>query len=335
MIIANPVYDTIFKYLMFEHDIAKRFLSVILNVDIIKLTFNKIENAQVIKERELSVGEITLYRLDFIAEIATSDGIKTVLIELQKSWDSQDIYRFRNYLAEEYARHYTAHLNYLDSLKRIRKERKNQKKENKDLTKLPTNDVPEALPIVAVYIIDHKLYYDNMIVHSEPICKDPNNKNKILQGKDDFIENLTHNSYFIQIPHIPDDPNTELEEVLSIFNQTFLLPNDHRKIDYQKSAQEINNDLLQDMLALLNKLSLDKNVSDEIESREKGRKLMEKQDLVHWAERARMEDEMQEKLDNKDKELDNKDKELESKNKELEKMQTMINKLQNNNKGGQ
>ncbi len=42
MIIANPVYDTVFKYLMYEHSIAKRFLSVILNVDIINLKFSKI-----------------------------------------------------------------------------------------------------------------------------------------------------------------------------------------------------------------------------------------------------------------------------------------------------
>ncbi len=31
---------------------------------------------------------------------------------------------------------------------------------------------------------------------------------EILKGKDDFIKQLVHHSYFIQIPHIPDNPKT-------------------------------------------------------------------------------------------------------------------------------
>ncbi len=294
MIIANPVYDTVFKYLMFDLDIARRFLSVILNVEILHLNFSQVENAQVLKEREASSSEVTLYRLDFIAEIATLNGVKTVLIELQKSWDDQDIYRFRNYLAQEYARHYTAHKNYLDELNRIRKERKRLKAENKPFPKLPENNVPQALPIVAIYIIDHKLYHDKMIIHTEPIYKDPNDNNKVIEGKDDFIENLTHNSYFIQIPHIPDEPNTELEEIFSIFNQHFLLPNDKRKIDYQKVLKDVNNKLLHDMLVILNKLSLDQKVAEEIEAREKGRKLIENLELKNWLKVAKVEDKLQE-----------------------------------------
>ncbi len=33
MIIANPIYDVVFKYLMDEGDIARRFISKILGVE--------------------------------------------------------------------------------------------------------------------------------------------------------------------------------------------------------------------------------------------------------------------------------------------------------------
>src|SRR5207249_380371 len=46
---------------------------------------------------------ITIFRLDFIATIKTSDGeFKKVLIEIQKARHLIDLMRFRNYLAEQY-----------------------------------------------------------------------------------------------------------------------------------------------------------------------------------------------------------------------------------------
>ena len=37
MVIANPIYDTVFKYLMEDLDIAKGVLSIILNTEIVEL----------------------------------------------------------------------------------------------------------------------------------------------------------------------------------------------------------------------------------------------------------------------------------------------------------
>ena len=38
MLIANPIYDTIFKFLMDDNESAKIILSTLLNVDIEELT---------------------------------------------------------------------------------------------------------------------------------------------------------------------------------------------------------------------------------------------------------------------------------------------------------
>jgi hypothetical protein len=39
MIIANPIYDTVFKYMMSDSKVAKTLLSVIIGEKIVKLDF--------------------------------------------------------------------------------------------------------------------------------------------------------------------------------------------------------------------------------------------------------------------------------------------------------
>ena len=312
------------------------------------MPFNATEKAKVLHDKTELSDMISLYRLDFIAEIATPDGSKNILIELQKSWDELDIYRFRNYLAEEYARHFLAYKNYLDEISRIREKRKKAKLENKPLPKLPKQDIPRALPIVAIYIIDHKLFHDKMIIHADPIYKDPNNNNEIIKGKDDFIENLIHNAYFIQIPHIPDEPVTKLEKILSIFNQHFLMPNDNWKIDYQDTLKNIDNELLYDMLVKLNKLVLSPKIAKEVHEREEGKKYMEEIELKNYLKLAEIEDreealkikaeqekeraeKAEKELEDKTKALEDNNKALENKDKALKEALAMIENLKKNN----
>lgn len=99
MIIANPIYDTTFKYLMKNIKIAKGVISTILDEEIVKLDLKAQESVYKDKQRQ----KLTVYHLDFVAKIQGREGeLKDVLIELQKSKYGFDIMRFRNYLGDEY-----------------------------------------------------------------------------------------------------------------------------------------------------------------------------------------------------------------------------------------
>ena len=87
MIIANPIYDTVFKFLMEDLTIAKTLISVIIGEEIIELEVKPQEQTTFSNKYLL-----TVFRLDFKAIIKTTNGVKRkVLIELQKSNNSFDI----------------------------------------------------------------------------------------------------------------------------------------------------------------------------------------------------------------------------------------------------
>mgnify|MGYP001182393573 FL=1 len=95
--IANPIYDVVFKYLMEDAKVAKLLLSAIIGEEVTVLEFLPQESALESKNRSL-----TVYRLDFSAKIKTDEGLKNVIIEVQKAKFPSDIIRFRKYLGEQY-----------------------------------------------------------------------------------------------------------------------------------------------------------------------------------------------------------------------------------------
>ena len=78
-IIANPVYDTVFKFLMEDNRVAKILLSALLQKEVVELHVRQHEYAKKV-EREISV-----LRIDFSAKVRNKDGTDNlVLIELQR-----------------------------------------------------------------------------------------------------------------------------------------------------------------------------------------------------------------------------------------------------------
>ena len=76
MIIANPIYDTVFKYMMEDNTVAKLFVSSIIGENIVSLEPKPQEHTRE-KDKEKNKGEIpnlTVYRLDFSAKIKLSGG---------------------------------------------------------------------------------------------------------------------------------------------------------------------------------------------------------------------------------------------------------------------
>ncbi|MCL2845034.1 MAG: hypothetical protein FWE23_06240 [Chitinivibrionia bacterium] len=101
VVIANPIYDAVFKRLMENNKIAKFLVGTILDCKVISLKATIQEHTDPNKKS----GALTLYRKDFSAEIQDKNGNKkTVIIEIQKAGNFGDIPRFRDYLAVEYAR---------------------------------------------------------------------------------------------------------------------------------------------------------------------------------------------------------------------------------------
>ncbi|MGV8135463.1 MAG: hypothetical protein AB2L20_09635 [Mangrovibacterium sp.] len=96
MIIANPIYDVVFKRLMEDKRVARFFVETLTGQSIMDID---------LKPQEFTYNDrlagIAVYRLDFIAIIKTTQGYRKVLIEIRKAKNAVDLMRFRNYLAEQ------------------------------------------------------------------------------------------------------------------------------------------------------------------------------------------------------------------------------------------
>ena len=101
MLIANPIYDATFKYLLENNRVARFLIGVILDCKVLTLEQVATEHAK----KNTDSGQIELYRKDFAATIETKEeGKKRVIIEMQKAKTLGDISRFRKYLGGEYTK---------------------------------------------------------------------------------------------------------------------------------------------------------------------------------------------------------------------------------------
>lgn len=205
MVIANPIYDVVFKRMMENDKVAKFFIGTLLE--------QTIETVEV-KPQEFTYTDelagLAVFRLDFIATIKTETGeLKKVLIEIQKAKNLIDVMRFRNYLASQYG------------------------KEDE------VNGEKIILPITTIYILGFKLpEITSACLKVERNYKDLVNNTKI-ETKCDFIEKLTHDSYVVQVERITDKYQTKLDKLLSLFEQKHFV--DDRKI-VKEFTHEIDNE---------------------------------------------------------------------------------------------
>jgi len=215
MLIANPIYDVVFKRMM-EHDrIAKFFIGAILEKTVESIVVRPQEFTYMVPGSKMA-----FYRLDFIATIKTEFGERyKVLIEVQKALGQLDIRRFRAYLAEQYRRTETI------------------------------DDQEEVLPIIAIYILGTNLAN----VHSacthvarsyfDMIDRVP------IQGKNDFIEAVSHDCYVVQVNRIGERYKTLLDKSLSVFEQAHFIDLDQDTTkDYKHSPDSEVLQLLTEVL---------------------------------------------------------------------------------------
>ena len=95
--VANPIYDSVFKFLMEDERVAKILLSALLKKDVVSVEMRRHEYSNTTRN------DISMFRIDFAARVKDEDGKeKLMLIELQKTWVETETLRFRQYLAAQY-----------------------------------------------------------------------------------------------------------------------------------------------------------------------------------------------------------------------------------------
>ena len=232
MIIANPIYDVVFKYLLEDLDIARELLSTILGEEILSLDLKPQETAT-----ENSSGSVSILRFDFKAIIKTKTGeLKKALIELQKAKQAFDVMRFRRYLGDNYKKEDTI---------------LNDKGEPKQL----------PLPIVTIYFLGFPL--DNIkraVVKINRGYQDVVTQ-EMLDVKEDFVELLTHDSYLIQVRLLAGKSRTKLEKVLQVFSPEFKTE-DRQRLDFNG---DLNDPLVQKIVARLGRAIASEEVREKMD----------------------------------------------------------------------
>jgi hypothetical protein len=225
MIIANPLYDVVFKYLLEDIDIARELLSTILGEEILYLEVKPQETVTTSSD-----GQIRILRFDFKATIEMPSGEqKKVLIELQKLKQTLDVMRFRRYLGDNYAK-------------------------EDDVILEDGTQVKVPLPIVTIYILGFLLtHLTKAAVKINREYVDIFTGNIIEDVKDEFVELLTHDSYVIQTRLLPPESKTKLERVLQVFNPRFRTKDTH-KLDFTGDANE---PIVQKMISRLQRAIID------------------------------------------------------------------------------
>lgn len=294
VLIPNPLYDVVFRYLMDDNKVARILLSAILGETVEELAFQSTEQSL-----KLGAEQITVTRMDFHARIRQTDGQeKVVLIELQKAKLYHQIGRFRRYLGQQYQR--------------------NPQSEAREKS--------SSIPIFPIYLLGEP-YSDNgvPVVRVRRDSFDVSTGEKIPE-RHPFIEALTHDAIVIQTRYLNGRRRTELERLLSIFDQSaatdtkghFLALNEE---DMPPAYRPVIRRL---QLAMANaELEADMDLEDEV-IREFQKKDAELQAAILLAERERE----QKELARKQADEERKQKEEERKQKEEERRQKEATRIQ-------
>ncbi len=209
MKVANPIYDIVFKYMMEDERIARTILSALLKVEVLNVEVRPHEYSDDTHDN------LSVFRIDFGATIRDTHGKKKlILIELQKTWLETETLRFRQYLGVQYSNP------------------KNMQSHE------------SALPMVAVYILGHKvgdIEEPVLYVNHQSLDYDGNVVTKGLPNT--FVDSLTHDSIIVQIPRLHGHINNRLDMVLSIFDQSLCDADDKRILRIDENKYENDADM--------------------------------------------------------------------------------------------
>ena len=297
--VANPIYDSVFKFLMDDNRVAKTILSALLKKEVLSVEMRRHEHPNITRDN------ISMFRIDFAAKVREDDGTaRLILIELQKTWVDTETLRFRRYLAAQY------------------NAEENMQSEG--------GCKGFAIPMVAIYLLGHRIGdIDKPVVYVNRKAVDYDGM-EIRDGeKDPFINSLTHDSIIVQIPLLHGKVNNRLDRVLSVFDQTKRAGDDQHIVYVDVDSYEDDSDMMRIVHRLgLATMSADvrQQMNDEdeffsaIEARDT--QVMKLNKLV--SEREAQLDEKNAQLDEKTAQLDEKAAQLDEKTAQLDEKNAQI-----------
>lgn len=220
--VANPIYDSVFKFLMDDERIAKTVLSALLKKEVLSVEMRKHEHPNITRDK------LSMFRIDFAARVRENDGsTQLILIELQKTWLDTETLRFRRYLAAQY-----------NAEENIQKQGENK---------------GYALPMVAVYLLGHRVGdIDKPVVYVGHKALDYDGKEVENGETDPFISSLIHDSIIVQIPLLHGKINNRLDKVLSVFDQSQRTEESQQIINLEENLYKDDPEMMQ----IIHRLSL-------------------------------------------------------------------------------
>ena len=289
-IIANPIYDSVFKFLMEDERAAKVLLSALLQQEVHDLKMRRNEYTN------LSQTRISLFRIDFSARIKDAAGREQlVLIELQKTWLMTETLRFRQYLGTQY----------LDM-------------ENISSSGSGTG---YGLPIISIYILGHKLGdLNEPVVYVRRRYLDYDNRDIVQGVPDPFIESLTHDSIIVQIPYLQGRARNHLERLLSVFDQECRMATDVHFLQINDEGMDKEGRLLVNRLVMAaaspdvrREMQVEDEILSEIEARDTAIMMKDKEIELKTQE-----------IEQKTQEIEQKTQEIEQKSQEIEQQKSIL-----------
>jgi hypothetical protein len=298
IIIANPIYDTVFKRMMENQRIARFFIGRLINEDIQSLNMIPQEYTLYKSVPPATSDTLTIIRFDYVAIIKTGDGHKKVLIEIQKAQRSTDLIRFRTYLGEQYKR--------------------------MDVVDRDGVVTEAALPIISIYLLNFELEgIHSMAVHVNRtyyngITDEP------IEARHPFIESLTHDSHLVQVPRIRGKLQTPLEKMLSVFEQERAYFLDHTG-SFKEYRHPVTEEM-RELIDLLRHVAAEPEQRKELEDEWWSQKLLEN---IEKEQRELFKKELDEKnrlIEETQKSLEEKDRTIKEKDREIEALKRLLNK---------
>lgn len=288
MIIANPIYVVVFKYLLEDIEIARDLFSTILGEEVVSLELKAQETASE------NTWNIQILRLDFKAVIKKKDGnLFKVLIELQKSKQVFDVMLFRRYLGDNY--------------------RKEDQIMDKDGLA-----VFRHLPIITIYFLGFLLNkVPSAVIKVKREYVDAVTE-EILGVKEDFVELLTHDSYIIQVCRLTLEPRGKLDRVMQILSPMYQNKLNKHQVDFQG---DIHDPLVRKMVERLGRAIASDEYRDKMDVEDEIDRIFErelgKKDVV-IAQKDKLLDKTEKRFEKSKKQVLNAKKQVENANKRTE-----------------
>ncbi len=226
IIIPNPIYDVVFRYLMEDTESATIVLSTLINEKITNLhlepqTHAKKHTTPIQVKDPSTKDDIRLFHLDFTATVELPDGTEElIMIELQKATQPDDIFRFKRYISNNFL--------------------KKQEKEIIHPTTQAVTTINKPIRLIPIFILNFRIENEinDLLIRTNRI-KTGVFKNRELKKTNEFIDNLTYDLLVVQLPNLSNITESEYENdeykrklyaLLQLFDQKSKVKNNEHRL---------------------------------------------------------------------------------------------------------